>query len=161
MGRVVLDAATSAPMTRTTVHNQFDGRAFGFRMLTKIVPIILNIKLPGGDIEHAVLVFGPKVQSHIPYKDLGKVDLCCRKVYTFNIKHYIKCFVPNNVNGAYTWNKCTVCGASIVDDTGKHSIQQMSRRKYRKNRYIYRAGKTLQSGSNVEIFTPQEGLPRC
>lgn len=161
MAGVLLEANSSTPLTRTTVHNQFDGRAFGFRMLARVVPIVLNIKAPGGSITKAVLVFGAKVQSHVPYYDLGKVDLCCRKVYTFNIKHYLKCFVPHNPNGAYTWNQCQICNASIVDDTGKHSVQQMSRRLYRKNRYIYRSNKTLQSGGNTEIFTPQEGLPRC
>lgn len=160
MSRVVLEAASSTPLERTTVHNQFDNRAFGFRMLTKTVPITLYITPPGG-YKKVVLVFGQKVQSHVPYKDLGLVDLCCRKVYTFNIKHYIKCFVPNNPNGAYTWNKCSICGASITDGTGKHSVQQMSRRKYRKNRYIYRSNKTIQSAKNQEVFTPQEGLPRC
>lgn len=160
MARVVLDSATATPLERTTVHNQFDGKAFGFRMLAKTVPIVLHVRVPGGSLKRAVLVFGANTQSHVPYKDLGEVDICCRKVYTFNIRHYIQCFVPSG-NGSYTWNQCRVCGAAIVDDTGKHSFQQMSKRKFRRNRYIYRAAKTLQSGNNTEMFTPQEGLPRC
>ena len=159
MSRVVIDSATTTPMSRTTVHNQFDGRAFGFRMLTRTVPIVLNILGPGNTCKSGVLVFGGKAHECVPYTDLGNMEKCCRRVYTFNVKHYLKCFI--GTSGTYTWNQCTVCGASIKDGTGKHAVQQLAKLSYRGNRYIYRADKTLQPCSNKEMFTYQEGLPVC
>lgn len=158
MSRVIIEASSSTPMTRTTAHNQFDGRVFGMRVLTRTVPIVLNMKQPG-NILKGILLFGPATSRNVLYKDLGKVEKCCRQVYTFNIRHYTKCYLDSESEEPYTWNECKKCNVSIQD--GKHTVSKMTKRSYRRNRYIYRADKTLQGCTNEEMFTPQDGLPRC
>lgn len=165
MSRVLLDSATSMSMERTTVHQQFNGLAFGIMVIGKTIPIILHLRQPGGHYLRSVLVFGPKYRKRIPYKDLGEVEKCCKRVYTFNIRHFMKCYLPSATGSdgqptePYKWNNCQKCGVVITDDSN-HTIGQLAKRKYRANRYIYRATNTLQDDTGAaDLFTHQEGLP--
>lgn len=143
MARVVLDAATSASLERTTVHQQFNGEALGMMVLNHLVPICLNVPRIGGGYVTRVLVWKKLTQKHIPYRDLGEVEVCCKKVIGFNIRHYLKCYLNAPNPEPYTYNLCQICNASVQDSSG-HTIGKIASRKYRRDRYIYRPCESIQ-----------------
>lgn len=149
----LLEGTPSRGFSRTTVHQQYNRKAFGLFMFGRLMPIVLNIKRPGNLYIKGVLIFGDNPHHHSPYKDLGLAEVCCENVFAFNVRHYIKCFLPQVIdsNGdpqiPYTYNLCQVCGASIVDSNG-HSISSIMKREFRRNAYIWRPNKVLQEPSS-------------
>lgn len=158
MGKVVLDAGTTSALDRITVHSQYNNWAFGFTLLNNLVPIVINIRKPGPHYQRAILVFGEKKRERSPYEDFGIVEKCCRKVYTFNIRHYIKCYLNAPNPEPYTFNLCQVCGASIVDDNG-HTIQNTVTRSYRPDKFVWKAQDALQDEAGAsQIFNHHKGI---
>ena len=157
----MLDAVNSTALTRTTVHQQYNQRAFGLFMLGKLVPITLHIKTPGPAYKNAFLMFGENLHVDSPYKDLGIEQVCCKQVYNFNINHYVKHYLPSaigedgHITTPYTFNHCNVCGASIQDSNG-HSISFIMKREYRKNKFIWATDEALQDDAGEDhIFIYQ------
>lgn len=151
-----LEAVNSTALRRTTVHHQFNGRAFGVPILDKLAPIVLNIRIPGYQFQRSVLMFDKVTRKDIPYEDLGELQKCCIKVYAFNIRHYLKCYINGGDTGPYTFNECKRCGVGITDDSG-HAISQKNHRKYRRDRFIYQSCGVLQEDTGSgEIFDYQE-----
>lgn len=153
----VLDATTTTGLERITVHGQYNYRAFGFRLLNNLVPIVLNVREPGPVIRPVILVFGPKTRDRSPYKDFGLRDKVTKRVLAFNIRHYMKCYLNTPNPEPYTFNQCKVCGASIKDQVG-NVLQSVTKRSYRPDKYVWRPTKHLQSEGNNEIFKHHEGV---
>lgn len=168
MSSGTLEAETTTNLFRNTVHQQYNGgRALGFYMLNHLVPIILNIRQPGGTNKRGLLVFGDKTQKFIPFHDLGWVDKNCVRVYTFNIRHYITCYLPAQVGSnnqptePYTFNLCNYCNARVADDNGE-LIRQIAKRGYRRDMYIYQPVGSLQEDSGPEeMFNYQDRVISC
>lgn len=165
MGKT-LEPVTATDLSRTTVHQQYNQKAFGLFLFGRLVPIVVNVKRPGNVYQKSVVMFGPAAHKHSPYKDLGYQNVCCQQAFLFNIRHYVKCYLPGHVNdcgdqdpeGPYTFNLCKICGASVVDDCGRF-ISLMKSRKYRRNVFIWKAPKVLQDATGGgEIFTYQRGV---
>lgn len=153
----VLQSTTTNALTRITVHSQYNKRALGFFLLNNLVPITLNIRKPGGHYKRVILMFDPVLQDSSPYEDFGFVDRECRKIFTFNIRHYVQCFLPSG-SGAFTYNLCQICGASVKDDLGQ-VLQQISRRRYRPDKYVWRADNSLQDRRGSEpVFKHHGGI---
>lgn len=163
MSSGILEAQTTTGLYRNTVHQQFNGgRALGFYMLNHLVPIALNVRQPGGTNKKAILVFGDKTQKFVPFKDLGWVDVNCIKVYTFNIRHYVTCYLPRQVGSdnqptePYTFNLCNYCNARVADDNGE-IIRQIVKRGYRADMYIYQPTGSLQNDEGPDdMFNYQD-----
>jgi hypothetical protein len=151
MPSAVLDAAGSTSMRRLTVHSQYNSRAFGFFVLNNLVPIVLNLHRPGPSVQQAIVVFGPHTRERSPYHDLGWREVCCQKVFQFNIRHYVKCYLPASDQQDYSYNLCRICGASIVDATG-HTIQTIASRSYRPDIYVWRPRRVLQDQTTRHNF---------
>lgn len=168
MSSGVLEAETTTGLYRNTVHQQFNGGgALGFYMLNHLVPISLNIRQPGGKSKKAILVFGDKTQKFVPFKDLGWVDVNCIRVYNFNIRHYVTCYLPAQVGSdnqptePYTFNLCNYCNARVADDKGE-IIRQIVKRSYRADKYIYQPTGALQEDSGPEeMFNYQDRVISC
>ena len=163
MGKT-LEPVTATGLGRTTVHQQYNGKAFGLYMFGRLVPFVLTVRRPGNQYEKVVVMFGAPAHTHSPYRDLGLKRVCCRQVFAFNVRHYVKCYLPNAVakNGRiltpYTFNLCENCGATMTDDCG-HFISMTKSREYRRNAYIWKAAKVLQDHQGAdEIFTHQRGV---
>lgn len=147
-----LEAVSSLPLRRDTVHEVLDGRVFGVPFFNKVIPIQITIKNPGETLVKAVISYDKVTQVNLPYEDLGEMEKCCKKVYTFNIRHYLKCYLTGDTDGPYTFNLCQKCGVGITDDRG-HTMQQTTKRSYRRDRYIYESSKVLQDESgNKDLF---------
>lgn len=153
-----LEPVTATDLSRTTVHQQYNQKAFGLFLFGRLVPITVNVKRPGNQYEHVVLMFGPVAHKKSPYSDFGVMQKCCRNVFAFNIRHYVKCYLNGGDTGPYTFNECKACGASIVDDCGR-AITMLNTRKYRRNAFIWKAPKVLQDAEGKdEFFTYQRGV---
>lgn len=158
MSRVVLEAQTTTALERITVHGQYNNQALGFFLLNNLVPITVNVRLPGPSYKQVIVVFGPKNHKYSPYADLGLMEKCCKKVYTFNIRHYVKCYLNAPNPEPFTYNLCQVCGASVTDDKG-HTIQSIVKRSYRADKFVWRAKDALQAATGKEpVFTHHEGV---
>lgn len=144
MADVVLKAETTTALKRMTVHGQYNRRAFGFHLLTNIVPIVLCVRQPGPHYKRSILIFGQKRRNRSPYEDFGIIETCCRKVYTFNIRHYVKCYLNAPNPEPFTFNLCQVCGATVTDQNG-HTIQSIVKRSFRPDKFVWSAPKALQS----------------
>lgn len=162
-----LEASTTTALVRNTVHEQYEGRALGVYVLNQLCPIILNVRQPGGSHKQVILLWGDKTQKWIPFSDLGWVDKNCIKVYTFNIRHYITCYLPSQVGSdsqptlPYTYNLCQVCGAAISDDYGR-LVHQIINRRYRANMYVYMPTEALQEDTGTgQLFDYQERAISC
>lgn len=161
---VVLQSSTTSAMTRITVHGQYNHKAFGFFLLNNLIPIVLNVRRPGPHYERVVLMFGPRLQAHTPYEDLGMVERECRKVFAFNIRHYVKCYLPSTAGSdgqptmPFTYNLCQACGASVVDGRGQ-LLQRILKRSYRADKYVWRANNSLQNTAGSQpVFNHHEGI---
>lgn len=149
MGRVVLESATTTALKRITVHGQYNHRALGFYVLSNLVPIVLNVREPGPSYRRVILVFGQRNHERSPFQDFGIRDICCQSVYAFNIRHYVQCFLPAQMGSdgqptaPFTYNNCQYCGVTIHDAKG-HTIQSIVSRSYRPDKFVYRAGESLQ-----------------
>lgn len=158
----VLEATTSTALARSTVHAQYNRKALGVVLLNNLVPIVLNIKRPGGGHRRAVLVFGRNAHAKSPYQDLGIRKKCCRRVLKFNVKHYVKCYLPNvlgrngEIHTPYSYNCCNYCGVQLKDACG-HLVSITSTRSYNVDKYIYKAPTVLQSCGTAEIFSFRKG----
>ena len=160
----ILEPTTSTVMTRTTVHRQYNGKAFGFYMLNNMVPIVLNIRKPGKVHYRAVLVYGRKTRNKSPYSDLGLMTKECQRVFLFNVRHYVKCYLPaqmgsdGNPTQPYTYNLCQYCGASVKDDNNR-LLQQIATLSYRVDSYLWKAKGVLQSPTGPgQLFTAPSGV---
>lgn len=167
MAQPILPADRTTSLARNTVHEQYEGKALGFYMLNNLVPIVLNVRQPGGTHIKGVLLWDRVAQKHIPYSDLGLMEKDCQKVYTFNIRHYIKCFLPKKVGSdnaptePYTYNLCQRCGVAIADGNGV-LVKKISKRSYRRNAYIYQPQRTLQDDTGTDnIVSYQERANTC
>lgn len=166
MGGVLLGAQNNTGFSRTTVHQQYNGEALGFFMLNHLVPIVLNVRQPGGTYKKVILVWRKLTQKYIPYSDMGIIEKCCRRVFLFNIRHYLKCYLPTaiDLNGdptePFTYNLCQKCGASVVDGHG-HTLQYITRRSYRGDSYIYRTSNRLQNDTSGLNIGYQERAETC
>lgn len=161
MGKM-LEPVTATNLSRTTVHQQYNQKAFGLFLFGRLVPIVVTVKRPDNIYEKAVVMFGPVAHKQSPYKDLGFKNVCCQQAFLFNIRHYVRCYLPGSVEGSddgpYTMNLCKICGASVVDDCGR-LISMLKSRKYRRNAFIWKASKVLQDQAGQdEIFTYQRGV---
>ena len=163
----MIDAETSTTLVRNTVHQQYTGRALGFYVLNHLVPIVLNVRQPGGTHKRVILLWGKKTQKFIPFKDLGWVTKQCIKVYGFNIRHYVTCHLPAQVGSdsqpttPYTYNLCQKCGVAIADDN-KSIVRQIINRSYRADMYAYMPTKALQEDEGRGIlFNYQERAITC
>lgn len=152
----VLQSTTSTALKRTTVHAQYNGKALGVVMLNNLVPIVLNVVVPGGYIKKSVLVFGKKAHNESPYEDFGVRRKCCRQVLLFNVLHYTKHYLTSDMEGPYTFNCCRQCGVSLKAACD-HLVQFTRRREYSVDKYIYRASRVLQSPGSSELFTYRRG----
>lgn len=157
MGQM-LDATTTTDLTRTTVHAQYNRRAFGVVIFNSLIPIVLHVPKPGRCAEPKILVFGGKHHDKSPYKDYGVRRKCCRKVLLFNMIHFQKCYLTDDESeGApYTFNCCRKCGATLTDACG-HLVQFNQVREYRVNKYIFKASTVLQEDGQGSIFNFQKG----
>lgn len=156
-----LEAITSTQLVRNTVHEQYEGRALGFFMLNQLVPIVLNIPLPGNQHVKAILVWGNNTQKYVPFTDLGLVSKECIRVFLFNIRHYVKCYLNSGSTEPYTYNLCKFCGAEIHDDNNGY-IRQIAKINYRANMYIYQPTKALQNDTGIgDLFNYQERGQSC
>lgn len=160
MGKT-LEASTTTGLERTTVHQQYNRKAFGVFFFGRLVPIVLTIKTPGNVYTPSVLMFGNRLHEHSPYVDLGVAEICCRQVFTFNVQHYLKCYLPNRIAPSgeiltpYTYNLCQWCGATIQDSNG-HTVSTIMKREFRRNRYVWATDSALQDAAGPdEIFTFQ------
>lgn len=152
---MLLEARTTTDLVRNTVHQQYTGRALGFFMLNHLVPIIIHVRQPGGTHKSAILVWGDSTQKYIPFEDLGEISKDCLKVFLFNVRHYVKCYLNNDNQEPYTYNLCKFCGAKIRDSKGY--VRQIAKRKYRADMYIYQPTKALQNEANAQpAFSYQE-----
>lgn len=159
---VVLQSETTNALTRITVHGQYNHRAFGFFLLNNLIPIVLNVRKPGGHYRRSILMYTPVTRRNAPYEDYGMITTECAKVLTFNIRHYVKCYLYDSANGmptgAFTYNQCFICGASVKDSNGR-LLQQISRRSYRPDKYVWRPNSSLQNKTGEQpIFTHHEGM---
>lgn len=157
MSEAVLDATTSTAMTRTTVHAQYNGRALGVVMLNNLIPIVLDIPKPGRKAYKAVLVFGRRAHKNSPYEDLGVRRKCCRRVLTFNVQHYTKCYLTDDhgADAPYTYNCCRKCNA-VLKDACNHLVQVNNVRSYNVDKFIYKAPHALQEAGPSALFKFQE-----
>lgn len=163
MASGLLEARTSTQLVRNTVHEQYEGRALGFYMLNQLVPIVINVPLPGKQHKQAILVWGQSTQKFIPFSDLGKVSEECVKVFLFNVRHYTQCYLPNKDDGSqpYTFNLCKFCDVS-VKDANKNLLKQIVTIDYRANMYIYQPTKALQNKAGTDnLFSYQEKGQSC
>lgn len=167
MSSGILEAETTTGLVRNTVHQQYNGRALGFYMLNHLVPIILNIRRPGGTTYRGLLLWGDKTQKYVPFRDLGWVEKKCIKVYTFNVRHYITCYLPSQIGSddqptiPYTYNLCNYCGARVVDDGGQ-IIRQIVQRGYRKDMYVYMSTGALQNEEGPDtLISYQDRVISC
>lgn len=159
---LTLDPVTATDLSRTTVHQQYNQKAFGLFLFGRLVPIVVTVRRPGNVYEKSVIMFGPVSHKYSPYKDLGFQNICCQQAFLFNIRHYVKCYLPGSVEGSesgpFTFNLCQKCGASVIDDCGR-LISMLKSRKYRRNAFIWKASKVLQDQAGQdEIFTYQRGV---
>src|SRR5690606_12955278 len=106
--------------------------------------------------------WGDKTQKYVPFRDLGWIVKDCIKVYTFNIRHYVTCHLPEQVGSdnqptyPYKFNLCQKCGAAVSDGRG-HLIRQIIKRSYRGDSYAYMPTNALQEESGMgQIFNYQE-----
>lgn len=151
-----LEAVSSIPLKRNTVHEALDGKVFGVPFFNKVIPIRITYMIPGETLIHAVITYDKLTRKNLPYKDLGEMEKCCRKVYTFNIRHYLKCYLTGDTDGPYTFNLCQKCGIGIKDDKG-HTMAQITSSKYRRDRYVYESGRVLQNKTGLnDMFDYQE-----
>lgn len=158
----VLAATTTTALARATVHQQYNGRAFGVRMLNNLIPIVLHIRQPGGGFSNSILVFDKLAHRHVPYKDYGIRKKCCRRVLLFNVNHYYKCYLPTHIGAdgevqtPYTFNRCEKCNVQLKDACG-HLVSVTTMRQYNVDKFIYRAPAVLQSSGKNELFKYQKG----
>lgn len=152
----MLESELSTGLRRNTVHHALNGEVLGVKVLTKIVPIKHNIRLPGGVYVCGVISFTDPITKSLPYDDLGLVEKCCTRVLAFNIQHYSNCYLNGGNTGPYTINYCRKCNVGIVDEKG-HTISYIVRRKYRRDSYIFQTCETLQENESSErVFKYQE-----
>ena len=157
-----LEPVTATDLSRTTVHQQYNQKAFGLFLFGRLVPIVVTVRRPGNTYERGVVIFGPVAHKQSPYHDLGLKNVCCQQAFLFNIRHYVKCYIPAGVvpeeDTPYMMNLCKVCGATVVDDCGR-LISMLKSRSYRANAFIWKAPKVLQDAAGKdEIFTYQRGV---
>jgi hypothetical protein len=152
----VLEAATTTGLTRTTVHAQYNRKGLGVVMLNNLIPIVLHVTKPGRKAEPKILLFGGVNHATSPYQDLGTRNVCCRKVITFNVQHYVKCYLTDDHtdDGPYTFNYCQKCGATLTDACN-HLVQTNQSRKYNVDKFIYKADSVLQSDGPDPLFNFQ------
>jgi hypothetical protein len=150
-----MPATTSTELTYTTVHEQFSvgQQVIGFWFLGAMVPIVFNVHNDRGGVQEVILTLGEPKHEYVPYSDFG-VDIDeCLKILTFNVRHFYKCYLPNDLktNGQigtpYKLNRCDLCDISLRD-CKDDVISAMTRRQYRVNRFIYKADESLQNVNN-------------
>lgn len=146
-----LSATTATKLTYTTVHEQFSvgQKVIGFWFLGATVPIVFNIYSDKGGAEEVILTLGDPLHEYTPYDDFGVDVEECMNILTFNVRHFYKCYLPNDIrsNGQlgtpYKLNRCDLCDVSLKD-CKNDVIRAMTRRQYRVNRFIWKTEKSLQ-----------------
>lgn len=164
MSRTVLTGETTTRLERTTVHTKYEGRAFGMYILSRHIPFRFNVRVPGNRIVQGIIVFGKTAHVKPMHEDYGVIEKKYQRVYTFNIRHYLTCYLPNTMgsNGEitqpFTYNLCTHCGASLTDDANR-LVGEMIHRQYRPDKYIWQPKQTLQDTNGAEpVFSHHGGV---
>lgn len=163
MSKVVLTGETTTGLQRTTVHTKYEGRAFGMYVLGRHIPFSFNVRVPGRRSVKAIIVFGKSAHIKPMHSDYGVVEKKYQRVYTFNIRHYLQCYLPNvmgsdgQLTTPFTYNECEFCQASIHD--ADQLLAEMIHRTYRPDKYIWQAKDTLQDAAGDEpVFSHHEGV---
>ena len=152
----------SNSLVRTTAHNQLamsEAQTVSVSFCGKTVPIRFNYRSCGG--EKLIYIYsGKRAYDGLPFQDLGIKEVCCTKVLRFNFKHLIECqgAAVQDKNGGVTvpeWNECCKhINDKMLFPCGHH-LSVTKKRKWRRNKFIYKAKKTLQDNSNTEIFSKE------
>lgn len=164
MSRVVLGSETTTRLERTTVHTKYEGRAFGMYILSRHIPFSFNVRVPGQRTIKAIIVFGKSAHIKPMHKDYGVIEKKYQRVYTFNIRHYLTCYLPNvmgnngEITTPFTYNLCIHCGAQLRDGADR-LVSEMIHRLYRPDKYIWQPKKTLQDRNGAEsVFSHHGGV---
>ncbi len=158
----VMPPSRSNDLVRTTAHNQLSVGGPQFVSVSfcgKTVP--LKFKYSSCGETRSVYIYSGKLQFNgMPYKDLGEAETCCTKVLRFNFRHLIECrgALKQDKFGGVTFPEWTECcdhmNEKMVFPCG-HRLSVTKKRKWRRNKFIYKASRTLQDEGSSDMFSKE------